>query len=87
MKQAEFSVLKKRVEDVTHDSPVGGRIKNIVIEADDDGTGSDFLRVILETASLDDVNVEDLIPVVESIETALLELDDRFPSVRFADAA
>jgi hypothetical protein len=87
MKQAEFSVLKKRVEDVTHDSPVGDRIKNIVIEADDDGTGSDFLRIRLETASLEDVNIDDLIPVVESIQTALLELDDRFPSVRFADAA
>jgi hypothetical protein len=87
MKQAEFSVLKKRVEDVTHDSPVGNRIKNIVIEADDDGTGSDFLRVILETAPLDEVKDSDLISVIESIETALLDLDDRFPSVRFADAA
>ena len=87
MKQAEFSVLKKRVEDVTHDTPVGDRIKNIVLEADRDNEGSDFLRVILEVSSLDDVKIEDLEPVVESIETALLELDDRFPSVRFADAA
>jgi hypothetical protein len=87
MKQADFSVLKKRVEDVTHDSPVGNRIKKIVLEADRDDEGSDFLRVILEVTSLDDVKIEDLEPVVESIETALLELDDRFPSVRFADAA
>jgi len=87
MKHAEFSVLKKRVEDVTHDTPVGDRIKNIVLEADRDNEGSDFLRVILEVSSLDDVKIEDLEPVVESIETALLELDDRFPSVRFADAA
>jgi hypothetical protein len=87
MKQADFSELKKRVEDVTHDSPVGDRIKNIVLEADRDDEGSDFLRVILEVSSLDDVEDSDLDPVIESIETAILEVDDRFPSVRFADAA
>ena len=87
MKQADFSVLKRRILDVTHDSPVGERIKNVILEADRDDEGSDFLRVILEVSSLDDVKDSDLDPVIESIETAILELDDRFPSVRLADAA
>lgn len=87
MRQADFSELKKRVLEVTHDSPVGERIKNVILEADRDDDGSDFLRVILEVSSLDEVEDSDLVPVIESIETAILDVDDRFPSVRFADAA
>ncbi len=87
MKQADFSVLKKRVLDVVHDSAVGERVRNVIVEADRDDEGSDFLRVILEVDSLDDVRDADIEPVIESIETAIAELDERFPSVRFADAA
>jgi hypothetical protein len=68
-------------------SAVGERLRNVVVEADTDETGSDFLRIVLETMPLDGVSDEDLEAVVRSIEIDLSEVDDRFPSVRFSDAA
>ncbi len=87
MKQADFTELKKRVLEVTKDSAVADRISDVVLEADRDDEGSDFLRIILEVKSLDGLSDNDIEAVVESIETAAAELDERSPSVRFADAA
>jgi hypothetical protein len=87
MKQADFSVLRKCVLDVIKDSVVGERVRDVVLEADRDDDGSDFLRVILEVNSLDGVSDADIEDVVDAIETAIAELDERSPSVRIADAA
>jgi hypothetical protein len=87
MKQADFSIIKKRVLDVARDSAIGEHTRNVVVEADRDDTGSDFLRIVFEVDSLDDVSDAELLRVIGSIETAIAELDERFPSVRFADAA
>jgi len=87
MPQAELSALKKRVADVARKSPLGKRLKDIVLEADRDDEGSDFLRVLVEVKTLESVKDEDLEALVRSIENALSGLDERFPSVRFADAA
>jgi hypothetical protein len=85
--QADFSLLKKRVIDVTQESAVGERVRDVVLEADRDDEGSDFLRIILEVKSLDGVSDANIEALVESIEKAIGDLDERFPSVRFADAA
>jgi hypothetical protein len=87
MKQADFSVLRKSVLDVIKNSVVGERVRDVVLEADRDDDGSDFLRVILEVNSLDGVSDADIEDVVDAIETAIAELDERSPSVRIADAA
>jgi hypothetical protein len=87
VRQADFSVLKKHILNVTKDSVVGDRISDVVLEADRDDEGSDFLRIILEVKSLDGVSDTDIEAVVESIEAAAAEMDERSPSVRFADAA
>jgi hypothetical protein len=85
--QADFSVLKQAISDVIQKSAIGARVTDVVLEADRDDEGEDFLRVILEVKPLDDVANPDLAAVVESIEKTIGDLDDRFPSVRFADAA
>jgi predicted nucleic acid-binding OB-fold protein len=84
---AELSELKTRIVDVIKRSAVGKRVRDIVLEADRDYEGSDFLRVILEMESFDDVSDAAMEELVESIENAVGELDERYPSVRFADAA
>jgi len=43
--------------------------------------------VILEMKSFDGLSDADLAAVIEAIERAVGELDERYPSVRFADAA
>jgi hypothetical protein len=87
MPQAEIPMLKKRVSEVARRSAIGKRLKDVVLEADRDEEGSDFLRVVVQVKTLDSVRDEDLEELIRSIENALSDLDERFPSVRFADAA
>lgn len=86
MTQADLSTLEKRVRDVAKESILGERLKDVTLEADRYDE-SDFLRILVEVKTLESVSDEDLEAVVESIESAVSELDERFPSVRFADAA
>jgi hypothetical protein len=85
--QADVSVLRKRIIDLARTSVVGGRVKDVILETDQDDDGSEFLRVTLEVLPLDDVQDDELVALIESIESAVGEVDERFPSVRFADAA
>ena len=87
MKQADFSVLRQRVLDVARQSAVSKRIRDVVLDSDQDEEGEDFLRVILKMESLDGVSDADLQALAESIEAAVADVDERFASVRFADAA
>ena len=85
--QAELSTLKSRVVDLVRGSAVGERVGDVVLETDRYDDGGDFLRVILEMKSFDGLSDADLAAVIEAIERAVGELDERYPSVRFADAA
>lgn len=87
MKHADFSVLKKRVLDVARSSAVADRVSDVVLEADRDDEGSDFLRIIIEVKSLDGLRDSEIEALVDAIEAATAEIDERSPSVRFADAA
>jgi hypothetical protein len=85
--QADFSTLKKRVVEVMRKSLVGERVRDVLLEADRDDEGTDFLRITLEVRPLDGVSDADIEALVESIEKTVGDVDERFPSVRFADAA
>jgi hypothetical protein len=87
MKQADLAELKRRVEDISKDSALGSRIKQVEIEADEDGEGGTFLRVLLFVDHSDDLDWDNVEPLVTSIEDSVGAIDERFPSVRFADAA
>ncbi len=85
--QADFALLRDRVREVVRRSPVSERVNDIVLEADRDDEGTDFLRVVLEMKAIDDVDDSELEALIESIEKAVGDVDERYPSVRFADAA
>jgi hypothetical protein len=87
MQRTDLSRLKERISEVAAQSALAGRLKDIVLEADRDNEGGDFLRVILRIKSLDRANHKDLEELAASIENAVGDVDERFPSVRFADAA
>jgi hypothetical protein len=87
MPQAELSALRKRVSDIARKSAIGRLLSDVTLEADRDDEGSDFLRIVVELKTLDEVRDEDIDTLVASIEKAVSDLDERFPSVRFADAA
>jgi hypothetical protein len=87
MQRTDLSALKDRVSEVAKKSAIAGGVTDIVLEADRDSDGADFLRIILKIKSLDRVNYKELAALTTSIEDAVGDIDERFPSVRFADAA
>jgi hypothetical protein len=87
MKQANLSQIKESIQDTVRKSALGNRLKDVTLEADHDDFGSDFLRVLVEIDSFEGVTDENMEALTASIENTVSDLDERFPSVRFADAA
>jgi hypothetical protein len=68
-------------------SALGPRVRHVEIEADEAVEGGPFLRVMLELDHTDDLQWDSVEPLVRSIEDSVAAVDERFPSVYFADAA
>jgi hypothetical protein len=79
--------LKKRIEAIARRSDLGSRIRNVDIDADEDPLGGAFLRVSFVLDQTNDLEWDSVEPLVRSIEDSVAEVDERFPSVYFADAA
>jgi hypothetical protein len=85
MKHADLSELRDRIVDLARDTAVGKLVESVAVEADEDDGG--FLRVIFQMKDIEKVKAEEVQPLVRSIEDLVAEVDERFPSVRFAEAA
>jgi len=73
--------------EIARNSSVASRVRDVHVEASDDGLGGEFLSVQFEMADLDTLEPDEVEPLIESIEKTVAEKDERFPSVRFAEAA
>jgi hypothetical protein len=87
MKEASIADVEREVEAAVRESAFAQRFRNLTIEAADDGEGGSFLRVSLKLDRTNDLEWDTVKPLVESIRRSVERIDDRFPSVRFADAA
>jgi hypothetical protein len=87
MKQAEISEIKRLIESLSRDSWLGADLKQVDVEPSEDGLGGDFLRVDLHVGHPERVEWKNVAGLIRSIEDAVLDIDDRFPSVHFPDAA
>jgi hypothetical protein len=87
MRISDFSQLRGQIVRLARTSPVGDRIKGVEVEPGEDDTGGEFLRIVVQVRDLEDLKTEDVEPLVESIEDFVAQRDERFASVRFADAA
>ena len=85
--KSSLSSVEKQVEAAIQSSPLRDRLVGFQVEADDDRAGWEFLRVTLQVKSLKGVDDADLVTVRDAIEHAIIETDERFPSVRFSTAA
>ncbi len=85
--QIDLDTLKQRIIDATKQSTVAARVENVALEADRDEEGTDFLRVIVQVKDLDHTVDADFEALLEAIERAVSAVDERYPSVRFSDAA
>ena len=87
MPQVDLAVLKDRVLDVARRSSIGDRLKNVTVEADCYEEGSDFLKIVIDLEALDKIGIDDMMTLLTDVENTIIDMDERFPSIRFADAA
>jgi hypothetical protein len=87
MKQTEITELTRRIEAIGKASALAPRLRHVEVEPADDGLGGTFLRVTLQVDRPETLEWDDVKPLVTAIEDDVLEIDDRFPSVFFPDAA
>jgi hypothetical protein len=84
---ADLEAIKERVVGATRGVEAKVGIDNITLEVDRDDYGDDLLRVIIKVKHSDRATEADYEAWLEQIEKAVSEIDSRYPSVRFADAA
>ena len=84
--QIDLDTLKQRVIDATKRSAVADQVENVALEPDRNEWGTDFLRVVVQVKDIDHAADEDLEALLEAIERTVGAVDERYPSVRFADA-
>lgn len=87
MKRAELSQLKDVITALARGSQVGSRILSIDVGAEDTLDTGAFLRVLVTLDDLTDLEPENVEPLIESIEQGVAQIDERYPSVRFTEAA
>jgi hypothetical protein len=85
--QIDLATLKQRVIDVARASTLGKQVEDVVLESDRDEGGADFLRVVVYVRHDDQPKYDKLEALLETIEDTVSAVDDRYPSVRFSDAA
>lgn len=87
MKHADLTTLKETIEGVLRQSPLADQFKEVSVEEGMDDADHVFLRVVLHLAEPEKVEWKTISPIVRDIEDAVAENDDRFPSIRLAEAA
>jgi hypothetical protein len=86
LKHADLSELTVQITRIAEGSAIAPRMREVVVEANDDPDGGEFLRVILKMTKTEGLELEEVEPLVRTIEEAVAVKDERFPSVRFVDA-
>jgi len=84
---ADLDIIKEKVLDASKAAEAKVGISDITLEVDHDDDGDDFLRVIIQVKHSERATDADFEAWLEAIEKAVGEVDTRYPSVRFADAA
>lgn len=84
MAQVDSKSLEKLIFRLAEPLEVGKVLRQVEIPPDE---GDGVLRIILRLDDLDKADTKDLLKFIEAVEDSLIEKDERFPSVRFAEAA
>jgi len=85
--QTDLETLRQVVIETARKSPVGEKVEDVALEIAQDRDGDEYLRVMIRLKSIDEADRPTRIELMEAIQDAVIEIDERFPSVRFPDAA
>lgn len=84
---ADVETLRETVTKAAKDGPLADAVKSVSVEPARDEDGDAFLRVQL-TLELPKGYLDDqLADLIEHIELSVAAVDERYPDVRFLDAA
>ncbi len=87
MTTATIEELTERVRSLLADSDFGNIISGVRVEPALSADDWEVLRVYLQVREARKVDVAKANALIRRIVDSLMEIDDRFPSVRFAEAA
>ena len=79
--------LESTVTDVIRGGALAKHISAVRVEPDVDAEGNEVLRVLIQMKKRPGDAIEEMERLLEKIESAVLAIDERYPSVRFLDAA
>ncbi len=81
--------LKERILEAIKTSPLAAQVKDedVALEQGRDDENEEFLRVTVQIKERKNITDADFESLLEAIESAVSDLDERYPSVRFSDAA
>lgn len=85
--QSDLDTLKRKVLEAAKLSGLAARVEDVAVEPDQDDEGTGFLRVIVRVTGVCDSDETAFEHLLEEIENAVATVDERYPSVRFLDAA
>jgi hypothetical protein len=85
--RSDLETLKQRVLEAAKRSTVAAQVEDIALEPDRDEEGTDFLRVVVQMKNIGHTVDADFEELLEAIEKTVGDVDERYPSVRFSDAA
>ena len=83
----ELVDLQKAIAAALASDPLAELVTKVAVQADSDEFGSEFLRVLVNLKPSDHDQMEELSELISRIEDAVAQVDNRYPSVRFLDAA
>jgi hypothetical protein len=84
---ATLEEIRQRVSGAMTNNELGTLVENVELQEDTDEFGMEFLRVIIKLKPTNRDIGSDLEHALSDIEDAIAPVDERYPSVRFLDAA
>lgn len=85
MPQADAQHIQALIEKIADDFGVDTIMEGVEIGRSD--PEDDTLRIVVRIKGLDDADVKKLSQFMDAVQDTLIEQDDRFPSIRFSEAA
>lgn len=83
----DLSELREQALDAVRSTETAHDVADITLEQGEDNDGWQFLRVMVQLKAEAKPTDDDLLALQDAVQDRLIDLDERFPSVRFPDAA
>lgn len=85
MRYVELDQLQKVVADAVTRSSISDKVSEFSVDLGASGSSDEFIRISIQMKNAGDLSDQEVDDATTSVEDAVSQLDDRFPSVRFSE--